>query len=243
MSVGREAGAKGVLCSSPFASQKQDKMDTTTKPRIKICCIRNSEEAWLAIRYGASAIGLVSEMPSGPGVIPEARIIEIAASVPPGIATFLLTCKQDVSEIVEQQRRCGTNTIQLVDALQHGTHAELKAALPGIGIVQVIHVVDESSIAEAENVAPHVDAILLDSGNPKLKVKELGGTGRVHNWETSRKIRERVDVPVYLAGGLKPKNIKQAAEQVGAFGLDMCSGVRTEGRLDEAKVAAVFEQI
>lgn len=218
-------------------------MHPTRSPRIKICCIQSREEAWLAIRYGASALGLVSEMPSGPGVIPEARIPEIAASVPPGVATFLLTCKQDVSEIIEQQRRCGTNTIQLVDTLHHGTHAELKAALPGIGIVQVIHVVDDSAITEAETVASHVDAILLDSGNPKLKVKELGGTGRVHNWEISRQIRERVEVPVYLAGGLKPANIKQAVEQVGAFGLDMCSGVRTDGRLDEAKLAAVFEEI
>lgn len=218
-------------------------MHPTKSPRIKICCIQSREEAWLAIRYGASAIGLVSEMPSGPGVIPEARIPEIAASVPPGVAAFLLTSKQDVSEIIEQQRRCRTNTIQLVDTLERGTHADLRAALPGIGIVQVVHVADESSVTEAEAVARHVDAILLDSGNPKLEVKELGGTGRIHNWELSRQIRERVDVPVYLAGGLKPANIKQAVEQVGAFGLDMCSGVRTDGQLDEANVAAVFGQI
>lgn len=217
-------------------------MAPTLTPRIKICCISSLAEAQLAIAHGASALGLVSHMPSGPGVISEELIIAIAAQVPPGVATFLLTSKQDVSSIIAQQRRCATNTIQLCDHLLEGTHADLRKALPGIKIVQVVHVTGEESILEAEQVAPHVDAILLDSGNQKLAVKELGGTGRTHDWSVSRAIRERINVPLFLAGGLKAENVAEAVAQVAPFGLDICSGVRTEGKLDEEKLKAFFEK-
>ncbi len=216
-------------------------MRAATKPRVKICCISSVAEADLAIRYGASALGLVSAMPSGPGVIEEDLIVEIAARVPPPIATFLLTCRQDVDSIIEQQRRLRTNTLQLVDRLERGSYDDLRRALPGISIVQVIHVCGEESIAEAKAVAPSVDAILLDSGNQKLPIKELGGTGRTHDWTISRFIREAVDVPIFLAGGLHPDNAVAAIREVGPFGLDICSGVRTSGRLDEEKLGRFFE--
>ena len=109
-------------------------------PRVKICCIASIDEAHRAIRAGASALGLVSTMPSRPGVIPWERIEEIAAAVPPPIATFLLTCSQNAAEIVEQQRRCRTNTIQICDHLTAGTYREIRRGTPGIAIVQVIHV-------------------------------------------------------------------------------------------------------
>jgi len=194
----------------------------------------------MAIDRGASALGLVSAMPSGPGVIPEEQIAEIAAAVPPPIATFLLTSLQSAEEIIEQHARCRTNTLQLCDRLTSGTHADLRRALPGIRLVQVIHVTDETSVAEALAIAPHVDALLLDSGNPSLAVKELGGTGRVHDWRLSRRIRTESPKPVFLAGGLNPNNARQAVEAVAPFGLDLCSGVRTNDHLDPAKLAAFF---
>lgn len=213
-------------------------MKPTATPRVKICCIASTEEAWLAIDQGASALGLVSQMPSGPGPIEDALIQEIAAAVPPGVATFLLTCEQDVDSIVAQQRRTGANTIQLVDRLRRGTHHDLRDALPGISIVQVIHVRGEESIDEALEATPNVNAILLDSGNPLLAVKELGGTGRRHDWAVSRRIREAAQVPVYLAGGLRAENVAEAIRDVGPFGLDVCSGVRTGGKLDPGKLDA-----
>ncbi|HEV7588363.1 MAG TPA: phosphoribosylanthranilate isomerase [Longimicrobium sp.] len=213
-------------------------MDRTTRPRIKVCCISSVEEAWTAIRVGASALGLVSAMPSGPGVIGDELIAEIAARVPPGVATFLLTSATDADAIIRQQRTARVDTLQLVDAVPFEVYPILRAELPGIALVQVIHVRGAESVDEAREVAPHVSAILLDSGNPSAAVKELGGTGRVHDWELSRRIREAVDVPVYLAGGLRPKNVAEAVERVGPFGLDVCSGVRTEGRLDGDKLTA-----
>lgn len=215
-------------------------MHSTQIPRVKICCMSSREEAQLAIRYGASALGLVSAMPSGPGVIEEELIVQIAQTIPPPIASFLLTSKEDVASIIEQQRRCRVNTLQICDRLRTGTYDELRAALPGVSIVQVIHVTGEESLREAIDMAPHVDAILLDSGNQDLAIKELGGTGRVHNWEISRRIREAVAVPIFLAGGLKAENVRLAIEQVGPFALDVCSGVRTNGRLDEEKLKRFF---
>lgn len=197
----------------------------------------------MAIRHGASALGFVSAMPSGPGPIPEELITEIVAQVPPPIATFLLTCRQDAASIIEQQRRTRVNTLQLVDHLPESELQQLRRALPGVALVQVIHVEGAESLEEAEGVAPHVDAILLDSGRPKAAVKELGGTGRVHDWSTSAQIRQAVSVPVFLAGGLTPDNVREAVERVQPFGLDVCTGLRTNGSLDEEKLAKFFRAI
>ena len=211
--------------------------------RIKICCISSIEEAKLAISYGVSALGLVSAMPSGPGPIPETLITEIAAMVPPGVSSFLLTCEHRADEIIRQQRTTRVNTLQLVDSVSIETYAQLRDALPGISIVQVIHVLDESLIDVACGVAPLVDAILLDSGNPNLKVKELGGTGRTHDWSVSKKIRDAVSVPIFLAGGLNAGNVSRAIEEVQPFSIDVCSGVRSHGKLDEEKLSSFIKAI
>ncbi|MBN3926996.1 phosphoribosylanthranilate isomerase [Nostoc sp. NMS4] len=218
-------------------------MEPTKRPRVKICCISSVEEANLAIHYGASALGLVSEMPSGPGMLFEGLIAQVAAIIPPTVSSFLLTSKVDTLGIVAQQRRLGVNTIQLCDRLQSGTHDDLRQALPGIAIVQVIHITGSESIDESVSIAPHVHGLLLDSGNQSLAIKELGGTGQIHNWEISRRIRELVDVPVFLAGGLTPDNVAAAIRQVEPFGVDVCSGVRTKGKLDELKLSQFFSQV
>lgn len=215
-------------------------MKPTAGPRVKVCCIQSVEEGALAVRYGAAAVGLVSAMPSGPGPISEDLIASIVPTIPPGVDTFLLTCKQRPEEVIDQQHRTKVNTIQLVDRFPVDGYPLLRRALPGIRIVQVIHVRGEEAFAEASAVAGYVDAILLDSGNPSLGIKELGGTGRVHNWAVSRKIRETVDVPVFLAGGLTAENVQNAIREVGPFGVDVCGGVRTSGALDEEKLAAFF---
>jgi phosphoribosylanthranilate isomerase len=213
------------------------------RPRVKVCCVASVEEARVAIECGASALGLVSEMPSGPGVISEELIAEIAGRVPPPVATFLLTCKQDAASIIAQQRRCRVNTLQLCDRVDADVCGELRARLPGVSLVQVVHVRGEESLGEALNVARHVDALLLDSGDQSLAVKELGGTGRTHDWRVSRRVVEASPVPVFLAGGLKAENVAEAVETVGPFGLDVCSGVRTGGHLDAAKLRRFFAHL
>jgi phosphoribosylanthranilate isomerase len=216
-------------------------MKARMKPYVKICCIQSREEAALAMSLGASALGLVSAMPSGPGLIPDELIAEIAAAIPPPVATFLLTCRQDAAGIVDQHAFCRTSTLQLVDSVAPAELRKLRVALPGIRLVQVIHVGDEDSVDEARAVAPYVDALLLDSGNQKLAVKELGGTGRVHDWRISRRIRDAVRVPLFLAGGLNAANVAAAISAVEPHGIDVCSGVRTDGRLDATKLHAFMK--
>jgi phosphoribosylanthranilate isomerase len=211
--------------------------------RVKICCISSSEEAAMAIRYGAAALGLVGKMPSGPGIISDEEIYSIAQTIPPPIASFLLTSETTAEDIITHHRRVHTTTIQLVDALSDRSYELIREKLPAVKLVQVIHVIDERSVEEAIEIADFVDAILLDSGNPNLSVKELGGTGRTHNWQLSRQIRAHITKPVFLAGGLHPLNVKEAIEVVQPFGVDLCSGVRTDGKLDERKLEAFFKAI
>ncbi len=212
-------------------------------PRIKICCIANEQEAADAISCGASAIGLVGNMPSGPGPISDEEILRIASAVPPPIATFLLTSEQTAQGIIDHHHRTETNTIQIVDELEDRDYSAIRAALPGVKLVQVIHVIGERSVVEAAEIAECVDAILLDSGNPHLAVKELGGTGRRHDWSLSRRIVETCGKPVFLAGGLNAENVREAIRMVQPFGLDLCSGVRTEGKLDLQKLESFFKAI
>lgn len=218
-------------------------MKPFSKIRIKVCCIESVHEAWTAINYGASALGLVADMPSGPGVISLRQISEIVKEIPPAVSTFLLTSKTDPQEIVEEYRKVNTSTIQLVDEIAIEDYNIIREELPHVKLVQVIHVTDEKAIEQAVRIQDYVDAVLLDSGNPNLKVKELGGTGRVHDWEISRQIREKLSIPLFLAGGLNSQNVGAAIAKVQPFGIDVCSSVRTEGKLDSDKLNKFIEAL
>lgn len=211
------------------------------RPKIKICCISSKTEAFQAIDAGAAAIGLVSGMPSGPGIITDSMIREIASATPPPIATFLLTSFLDPADILAHAKITQTNTIQIVDHISRSAYPGIRESLPGVKLVQVVHVLDETSITEALAYAEVADALLLDSGNPKLTVKVLGGTGQTHDWGLSRRIVEQSPIPVFLAGGLNPENVARAIDTVAPFGLDLCNGVRTAGHLDPYKLEAFFK--
>ena len=211
--------------------------------KVKICCISSIEEARLAVAYGAAAIGLVGRMPSGPGIITDELIHAIAKTVPPPTHTFLLTSETTTDNIIEHHNKVNTTTIQIVDALSGREYHKIREAIPNVQLVQVIHVLDEGSIKEAIEISEFVDAILLDSGNPNLPTKVLGGTGKTHNWDLSKKIREKISLPIFLAGGINKDNIKKAIEHVQPYGIDLCSSVRTNGQLDESKLEALFNTL
>ena len=213
------------------------------RTRIKICCIASLAEARLAVASGADALGLVGAMPSGPGGIDDELIAQIAASVGPPVATFLLTSETGADGIIAHARRCRANVLQLVDQVAPQDYPRVRDALPGVKLVQVVHVTGPESVGEAEAAAPHVDALLLDSGDPKAAVRLLGGTGRTHDWSISRRIVDVVDAPVFLAGGLRPDNVARAIREVGPFGVDLCTGVRTDGRLDPVKLHAFVDAV
>lgn len=209
--------------------------------RLKVCCIASVEEAELAVAQGASALGLVSAMPSGPGVVGDDVIREVAAWARERVRSFLLTSRTDPEAIAEQLHDLQPETVQLVDALPEGAHAALRRLAPRVRLVQVIHVRATADVDEALRVAPVVDELLLDSGNPVLAVKELGGTGRTHDWRLSARIVRDSGVPVWLAGGLRAENAARAIAMVRPHGLDVCSGVRRDGRLDSVRLAALAD--
>ncbi|WP_435103446.1 phosphoribosylanthranilate isomerase [Arhodomonas sp. AD133] len=213
------------------------------RTRVKVCCIASAEEAWTAIATGADALGLVGAMPSGPGTIDDATIASVAAQVPPPVASFLLTAETTAEGIAEHVRRTGASTVQIVNHIDPAQTRALVRALPSTRRVQVIHVEDESALGLIDRYADSVHAFLLDSGRPTLTVPELGGTGRVHDWRVSAEFVRHSPLPVFLAGGLTPGNVDEAIETVRPYGLDLCSGVRTDGRLDPDKLSGFMTAV
>lgn len=212
-------------------------------PRVKICCIQSVAEAEIATAAGASLLGLVGAMPSGPGPIGDERIAKICRWAPPGIETVLLSSETTAEGLVAHAGRCRPSVLQIVDDPEPGAYAALRAAHPALKLMQVIHVEDDGAITQARTAAAHVDAILLDSGRPSATVKELGGTGRTHDWAISARLVAAVDKPVFLAGGLNAQNVAEAVTQVRPFGLDLCSKVRTDDWLDAAKLSAFMKMV
>ena len=200
-------------------------------------------EAREAVAQGADAVGLVGAMPSGPGPIDDDLAAEIAKNVPPPVASFLLTSFNTGEDIAGHVRKVGASAVQIVRHIEPREYTALRRLLHGIKIVQVIHVEDFSALALAQDYAKLADALLLDSGRPKAAVEELGGTGRAHDWEVSARIVAGVGVPVFLAGGLNAGNVAEAVRQVRPYGVDLCSGVRTDGRLDAGKLRAFVKAL
>lgn len=208
------------------------------RTRVKICCIASRYEAELAIRYGADAVGLVGEMPSGPGTIDDDAARSIAREIPPPVASFLLTSRVTADDVVDHVNYCGTNTVQIVHHIDPKEYPAIAEALPGTKRVQVIHVEDHGALDLMTAYEPYVHAFLLDSGRPHAPIVELGGTGRTHDWQISKKFVASSRLPVFLAGGLQPDNVADAIATVQPYGVDLCSGVRTNGALDAEKLAA-----
>lgn len=211
--------------------------------QVKICCVRSREEAHTALSFGAAAVGLVSEMPAGPGELRESGIREIVQSIPAGAGTFLLTAVTDADQLIDKVQRLGANTLQLWDPLEPADYGRLRQDLPGLSIVQAIHVIGESAIEHAQTAVRLADALVLDSSNPTVPYRWESQAGATHDWSISREIVQTVDCPVLLAGGLNAGNVESAVRLVRPYGVDVCTGVRTEDALDPRKLAAFFEAL
>ncbi len=198
----------------------------------------------MAVASGATALGLVAAMPSGPGPIPETTIRDVARHVRArhkDTETFLLSSLIDAQTIAEQVNFCEPTTLQLVFEVDPAIHLALAELCPEVKRVQVVHVEDERALAAIERYEDCADAFLLDSGRPNAKVMELGGTGRTHDWAISTEFVRQSPLPVYLAGGLKPENVAEAIATAQPYGVDLCSGVRTNNLLDPQKLAAFMQ--
>jgi phosphoribosylanthranilate isomerase len=213
------------------------------RTRVKVCCMRDPSEVRIAAGAGADAIGLVGPMPSGPGVIDLETAARLARGTPPPVAPVLLTAETTAEAIATQVAMVGAPIVQVVQHIDAHAAAELAERLPHTRILQVVHVEDESALRLIERYSPFADAFLLDSGRPSAARPELGGTGRAHDWRISRAFVQASPLPVFLAGGLRPDNVRDAIETVRPHGVDLCSGVRRAGRLDAARLAAFMSGV
>jgi phosphoribosylanthranilate isomerase len=210
---------------------------------IKICCIENIAEAEVAVQMGANALGLVSDMPSGPGVITDEQIRDIIAGIGPFVTSVLLTSKKTENELAQQIRFCNPDAVQLCAPVSMTTLVALGKSFPRTRLIRVIHISGRDSVREALDFQNHVSAFLLDSGRRIGPNKQLGGTGQPHDWRISSEIVRQVRVPVILAGGLNAENVSTAIKMVRPYALDVCSGVRSQGKLDEGKLAGFFKAV
>jgi phosphoribosylanthranilate isomerase len=210
------------------------------RTRIKICCMASLDEVRLAIRAGADAVGLIgkSAQPSSPRAVDDRTVAELAASVPPPIATFMLTSERTAQGIACLVQAAGASTVQICSHLAPAESEELSRRLSSTRRVQVIHVEDQGALELIAPYAPFVHAFLLDSGRPGLPSPVYGGTGLTHDWSVSAEFVKRIARPVFLAGGLTAANVGDAIRRVRPFGVDLCSGTRTAGRLDPEKLYA-----
>ena len=211
------------------------------RPLLKVCCISSVAEAHLALEKGADFLGLVGPMPSGPGILSLEEIKAIVGAIPGDAKTILLTSETEAEHIAASVKDLGVKAVQIVRELSVSVLSQVRSLLPDIIIFSVVHVIDESSIHTAKSYEGIADYILLDSGKPSKGI--LGGTGAVHNWDYSKQIVKELNIPVFLAGGLNPNNVRNAVDQVNPGGVDLCSGLRTNDKLDAEKLNAFVNNL
>lgn len=218
-------------------------MYSTTRTRIKICCIASLEEAQLAIHAGADAVGFVCATPTSARSIDKQSVALITPLIPPPIETFLLTSERTASSIAKHVRLTGVSTVQILSPIGLAESKRLSELIPTVRRVQVIHVESEVALELIDTYAPFVHSFLLDSGRPNLNTPEYGGTGRTHDWSISAECVKKSPHPVYLAGGLTSENVREAIRLVRPFGVDLCSGVRTNSHLDPDKLKVFIAEV
>lgn len=203
---------------------------------VKVCCISSVDEVRQVVAAGATHVGFVDDSAlGGLGAIGIDAIASLAPHVPDGIVSVLLTGQSAPELIAAQAKRTGIACIQLVRGVTD--YNRLRALLPAATLIQVVHVTS----ADPSGVDAPADAILLDSAD--LATGALGATGRTHDWDVSREIVARSRRPVWLAGGLNAGNVGAAIRAVNPHGVDLCSGVRRDGVLDDRLLADFFAAV
>lgn len=213
-------------------------MSDTGVVRVQIAGISTLADARAVERAGADAIGFTIGLPDGPhNGLDAHRARAMIRALPPLITPVLITYETTAATVVPLCRYLGVSTVQLHARPDPQEVAAIRAALPGVKVILAVHVTGEEAIAAALALAPHADALILDSYDPVTGRR--GATGRTHDWSISRRIVERVPVPVILAGGLTPTNVADAIRLVRPWAVDTHTGVeRPDGSTDHERVRA-----
>lgn len=192
--------------------------------RVKICGITNTDDLQAAVRYGAHAVGFVLE-PSSPRYVGDCGdLLDLLRSVPPYVARVAVYAQlpEDDEHIWEE-----------VDAVQY-VQVSGTVHLPArVQRVQAVRLRTEEDVKSALALQSEVDALLVDAYHPH----KMGGTGEQADWRLARLLREEAKIPVILAGGLTPDNVRNAIQQVMPYAVDVSSGVESApGKKDHQKV-------
>ena len=205
--------------------------------RVKVCGLTREEDVAIAVEAGADAVGFILGIPSSPRNLTLEKAERLVSKVPVFVDSVIVTAPKSFEWLIEVVQRVKPSAIQI-----HGKEqldfTEIRRKLGNTRLIKTVYVkeaLDKETLKELKDF----DAILLDSFNKG----QYGGTGKIHDWGLSAKIREAVKhVPVILAGGLKSENVKEAILKVQPYAVDVASGVEQEpGIKDHEKVRAFVE--
>lgn len=206
--------------------------------KAKICGINSVEEMNTAIRAGADALGFlvgITHLAEDKTDIPTAR--ELIRQIPPFISRVAVTHLQTADEIVPLLKELNVDTVQLHNDITLNEIEKIRNYFPWLNIIKSVSVTGEESVTSARQFVGYVNAVILDSRTEE----RLGGTGLTHDWSISRRIVETLPLPVILAGGLTPDNLKSAIETVHPYAVDVNSGVETNNKKDPVKTATFIQ--
>jgi len=207
---------------------------------IQVAGIRDEAEVGMLVRAGVTQIAF----PLGPGIreidLSEGDAARIVAALGPAVRTILITYRSTVGAIAADRERLGAAGVQLHGPITTEEIALLRRLHPELFVIRSLIVGRQRPEAIAQEMAactPFVDAFLTDTFDPESG--RSGATGRIHDWEISRRLVEISSRPVILAGGLHPGNVREAIRRVRPAGVDAHTGLEgTDGRKDAALVAA-----
>lgn len=196
--------------------------DATLKPpRVKICGVTTASDRDVAIRAGADAVGFISDVPvETPRELTASEAADLVAGVPPLVNSVLVTMPEDVATARSLLERVHADAIQVHSGLSPAEIEKLGKRVRANVIAAVD--VDNEQVGDYAEAA---DALLVDSTDQQGG----GGTGETHDWEQTRLLVEELEIPVVLAGGLTPENVREAVETVHPYGVDTATGVERSG--------------
>ncbi len=207
--------------------------------RVKICGLTREEDLAVAVAAGADAVGFIVGVPSSPRNLTLEMAEMLLSQVPIFVDSVVVTAPKSIKQLVEVCEGLKPSAIQI-----HGKEpldsSEIREKIKDTRLIKTVYVTEDALNETAIEDSKMFDALLLDS----FSKGQYGGTGKVHDWTLSRQIKEAVaPVPVILAGGLKPENVKEAILKVQPYAVDVASGVElSPGVKDHEKVRAFVKK-
>ncbi len=233
-------------------SLKTPKPETRVKTRIKICGLRTPEDIEVAERAGADAVGFITEVPvESPRKLDSDTAAALVAKVPKCLDSVMVIMPENAGQALDLIEKVRPDIVQVHSGLPL-PELEILRENTEIPIIKALSVPAGPGASKLRNLAErlleevceldesgYVDSVLLDSG----LAGKTGGTGCVHDWSLSRQIAKECRLPLILAGGLKPENVREAISTVSPYAVDTASGVETGGKKDALKIQSFIQEV